>query len=280
MKTILVPTDFSDTSINAVNYAFGLAKQVGAKKIILYNVFVAPMNTTIDPSMPGISILDYEMLEDAAMEGLNYVKNGLLSECPQGIQIELLAKYGLLPENINGACDEVDADVIVMGITGGGMISEKIFGSNTTVVAKYAKVPVIIVPPRSTYKRINRLLLVSDFVEIEEFVPFIPIKKVLDDTNAKLLILHVASSARHSLYEGAHECLALKELFAGYNPEFHFVTNPNFIEATNYFSSEYKADITIVIPKKHSFLESVFTKSHTTGLAFHSNIPLMAVHEY
>ena len=139
--------------------------------------------------------------------------------------------------------------------------------------------PVIIVPPTICYKHINRLLLVSDFIEIEEFVPFIPIKKVLDDTNAKLLILHVAASPHHLLYEGAYECFSFKEMFADYDPEFHFVVNTNFAEAINDFAAAYRADITIVIPKKHSFLESVFKKSHTKELAFHSNIPLMAVHE-
>lgn len=279
MKTILVPTDFSVTSIKAVNYAFGLVKQVGATKIVLFNSFIAPINVTLDPSLPVISIFDFEMLEDAAMEGLNYVKNSLINDYPNGVQIELLAKYGLLSENINQTCDEVEADVIVMGITGGGIVSEKIFGSNTIVIAKFATMPVIIVPPNVTYKLISKLLLVSDFVEIEEFVHFNPIKKVLDDTHSQLLILNVASSAHYSLYEGAYECSSFKKLFSSYKPEFHFLVNPNFIDAINTFVSEHKADIIIVIPKKHSVLESLFKQSHTKDLAFHSNIPLMAVHE-
>ena len=279
MKTILVPTDFSETSLKAASYAIGLAKQVQATKIVLYNAFSAPINTTLDPLVVGIGIMDYEMLEGAALEGLQYVKEKLIPECQDGLEIEVFAKYGLLSENINISCEEVDADVIVMGITGGGMVSEKLFGSNTTVVARCAKVPVIIVPPSSTYKPISRLLLVSDFVAIDEFVPFAAIKKVLDDTQAKLLILHVAESGHHSLYEGAYECFSFKEMFEGYQPEFHFVVNTDFAGAINTFAEENHADIVMVIPKKHSFLASVFNKSHTKDLAFHSKIPLMAVHE-
>ncbi len=280
MKTILVPTDFSDTSINAAKYAFGLAKQVGAKEIVLYNSFITPISTTLDPSVPGISIVDFETLETASIEGLQSVKAKLLQtfgDTP--VSIELLSKHGYLSDNINSACDETNADVIVMGITGGGVISEKVFGSNTTIIAKYAKIPVIIVPADSCYKHISKLLLVSDFIEIEEYVPFIPIKKVLDETNAKLMILHVAENSHHSLYEGAYECFAFKELFEGYNPEFHFLVNSNFAQAINDFAVDNNADVTIVIPKKHSLLESIFTRSHTKELAFHSCIPLMAVHE-
>ncbi len=279
MKTILVPTDFSETSIKAVKYAFGLAKQVQAKKIVLFNVFSAPMNTTIDPLVMGIGIMDYELLEGASLEGLQYVKEQLMQNCPDGVEIEFLTKYGLLSENINLACDEVEADVIVMGITGGSIISEKLFGSNTTMVARCAKVPVIIVPPSSTYHGIKKLVLVSDFVAIEEFVPLIPIKKVLDDTKAQLMVLHVASSKHHSLYEGAYECFSFKEMFEEYNPAFHFVVNSDFTGAINTFAAENQADIVMVIPKKHSFISSIFTTSHTKDLAFHSNIPLMAVHE-
>ena len=280
MKTILVPTDFSDTSINAAKYACGLARQVGAKEIVLYNSFLTPLSTTIDPSVPGLSIVDFETLESASLEGLHFVKQQLTKEFGDiGIEIEVLAKHGYLADSINAVCDVVNADVIVMGITGGGILTEKVFGSNTTILARSAKVPVIIVPSESCYKHVSKLLLVSDYIEIEEFVPFIPIKRVLDETNAQLMILHVAPSTHYSLYEGAYECFAFKELFAGYNPEFHFIVNPNFAEAINDFALANKADITIVIPKKHSFLESIFKKSHTKDLAFHSNIPLMAVHE-
>ena len=280
MKTILVPTDFSDTSINAAKYAFGLAKQVGAKEIILYNSFITPISTTLDPSVPGISIVDFETLETASIEGLQSVKDKLHKAFGDtSIAIELLSKHGLLTDNINSASDEANADVIVMGITGGGIISEKVFGSNTTIIAKYSKIPVIIVPSDSCYKQINKLLLVSDFIEIEEHVPIIPIKKILDDTKAKLMVLHVAENSHHSLYEGAYECFAFKELFAGYNPEFHFVINTNFAKAINDFATTNEADVTVIIPKRHSLLESLFTKSHTKELAFHSHIPLMAVHE-
>ena len=110
-------------------------------------------------------------------------------------------------------------------------------------------------------------------------MPHYPIKRMLDETGAKLMILHVAQSSHHSLYEGAYECFAFKELFGKYNPEFHFIVNPNFAEAINGFALANNADITIVIPKKHSLLESIFKKSHTNELAFNSNIPLMAVHE-
>ncbi len=279
MKTILVPTDFSETSINATRYAFGLAQQVGATKIVLCNTFMAPISTTVDPAIPNVGIFDYEMMEAASIEGLESMKEQLSKDFSGDLEISLFSKYGFFADDINSICKETIADLIVMGITGGSALTETIFGSNTTKVAKKAMVPVIIVPPNSHYHKIDKLLLVSDFEDVENATPTREIKRILDETKAQLTILHIAANSHHSLYEGAFECFTFKELFTGYNPQFSFVVNPNFAEAINHFSIENGADLTIIIPKKHSLLESIFTKSHTKELAFHSDIPLMAIHE-
>ena len=42
MRTILVPTDFSATAQNSAFYALGLAKELGASKLVLYNAYSMP----------------------------------------------------------------------------------------------------------------------------------------------------------------------------------------------------------------------------------------------
>ena len=61
MKTIIVPTDFSDTARNAALYAINLAKQLGCKKIILYNAYQTPLVT--DANMALIDAIDIEELK-------------------------------------------------------------------------------------------------------------------------------------------------------------------------------------------------------------------------
>ena len=39
MKKFLVPVDFSDTSVNAAEYAVALTKDIPGANIILYNVY-------------------------------------------------------------------------------------------------------------------------------------------------------------------------------------------------------------------------------------------------
>ena len=52
-----------------------------------------------------------------------------------------------------------------------------------------------------------------------------------------------------------------------------------FTTSINQFAEEHAVDLIITIPKHHGLLDSLFTTSHTTKLAFHSHLPLMVIHK-
>ena len=56
MSTIIVPTDFSSVSVNALHYAIGLAEDTNAD-ILLFNAFQIPVSLSEIP-MPGIPYED------------------------------------------------------------------------------------------------------------------------------------------------------------------------------------------------------------------------------
>jgi len=283
MNTILVPTDFSDVSLNAGKYALGLAEKTGAKKVIFYNTYTVPtaINLSIIPSesvMFNEQLIDFEGLNDTAMSGLKQYKEKLKDYIPSNVEIELLPKYGILIDDIKTTLEEVKANVIVMSITSGGAFVETIIGSNTINVARQTHLPVIIVPAQATFNFIDNILLLSDFVDIEKTVPVNSIKNILDSTKAKLNILHVAKNTQYTFNETSEERIILEELFEGYHPLFHFTVDSDFVAGINHFSELNNMDLVIIIPKKHSLLENIFTKNHTKVLAFHSKIPMLVVH--
>ena len=283
MKTILVPTDFSETSLVTTKYALDLAEHVGAQKIILYHTYSvpAPVNYGIIPAEPILlneELIDFDSLDKGAVDGLKHFKNELKSFIPEGIEIELLAKHGFLIEDIKITQKEVGADIIIMNVTGGGTFSENIIGSDALIVARQASVPVIILPPKSSGRSISNILLVSDFEEVKKSVPTSQIKEMLDATKARLNILHLSKENSYPYNENSAERYLFEALFEGYNLSFHFIYALNFADGINDFAEENNMDLVVVIPKKHSLLESIFVKSHTKELAFHSHIPVMVVH--
>ncbi|MCW3086786.1 MAG: universal stress protein [Sediminibacterium sp.] len=279
MEAILLPTDFSATAKNAAVYALQLANQLGVKKLVLYHSYEIPV--TIDPLVPGIQMLDIDSLKEDSIHNLTGFRNELK---PTGnTEITLLSEYGALTEGLDEVCKKVNAGLVVMGITGGGLLEEKLIGSNTISVAKHTRVPVIIVPVETSFTPVKAIMLTSDYEKTDKSIPVNAVRKVIAETNAKLYVFVIDEDAGEAVIkypsDGSEEGSALYSLLADLSPEFHFSQNKHYVEAVNEFAVEYHIDMVISIEKKHGFFERMFTSSHTKMLAFHSHVPLMVIHD-
>ncbi|WP_343667137.1 universal stress protein [Chitinophaga sp.] len=277
MKTIIVPTDFSTAAYNGARYALGLAGQMEATRVVLYHAYelVVPV-----PDMPSaIPMVDPEELKAASMEGLEKMQRELASEVPDNVILDLKAENHLLAANIDGFCSDQHADLIVMGTEGGSQLEEILIGSNSVDVAKHTACPVIIVPADAVFHPIRKIVFACDFKHIGENTPLGPLKSLLRTFNAELHVLNIDHSGKGLAGETPMESLLLDTLLEGYNPIYHFVDNENVVNGIVNFSEEEGADLIFIIPRKHGLFEGMFRRSRTTQLAFHSHIPLLAIHE-
>jgi nucleotide-binding universal stress UspA family protein len=280
METILLPTDFSPTAKNAAMYALKLAEQLGVKRLVLYHSYEIPV--TIDPLAPGMQMLDMASIKANSENAIEKLQLQLKSFA-DGIIIDTVNEFGALSEGLDDVCTKVNAGLIVMGITGGGIVEEKLIGSNTLSIAQHTRVPVIIVPAKTKFTRIESIMLTSDFDKADKDIPIDLVRNILDETWAKLFVFHVAEEtddASGVTYASnvTGETYALFTLLQDLKPEYHFSKNKNFVEAINDFALANQIDLIITIPKKHGFFEALFKESHTKMLAFHSEVPLLVVH--
>ncbi len=276
METLLLPTDFSATSKNAGMYALQLAEQLGIKKIVLYHSYEIPV--TIDPMVPGVQMLEIDSLKEDSEKGLERFRLELLP-FTQTIVIENFNEYGALTEGLDEVCGKVKADIVVMGITGGGILEETLIGSTTLSVAKHTHVPVIIVPSAAKFTRIEEIMLTSDFDKDDRNVPVALVQRIIAETKARLFVFTTIEDPDEYEISRTGEDQALYSLLSNLNPEFHFSENKHYTEAVNDFAAEYQIDLIITITKKQGFFGSIFSESHTRKLAFHSNVPVMVIHE-
>ena len=276
MKTILIPIDFSATATNASNYALALAKQYGINRIVLYNAYQAPVS--VDPMVPTVQLLDIDLMKKSSQEGLIQAKAALEILNNKGIQIDTFSEYNILTGGINELCVAVSADLVVIGITGGGAVTETLIGSNAVSVSQHSKFPVIIVPPNSVFEKINKLVLACDFELVEETTPMKPLTKLLEITGAELHVLHVNTPSKQ-IIDHSFENMILDRMLKEFSPTYHFIDNESFTAGINLFSEKNNIDLIITMPKKHGFFDSLFKKSHTKKLAFHSHLPLMVMHD-
>jgi len=278
MNTILVPTDFSENARNASAYALRLAADVNTKKVVFFNAYQAPPVLT-EPTMPAMPVMDIETMREISNSGMEQFKRSLEAECPSGVEIEHITEFSILSNDITEICNRVGAELIVMGITGTSKIEEVLIGSTATSVIKHTKVPVIVVPAEASYSGIRNVMLACDFKKVAETTPVQPIESILDATRASLHVLNVYESDKEITSEKTVQKELLHSLLRAYNPQFHFKSSENFIQAINEFSDDNAIDLVITIPRKHGFFESLFREGHSKKLAFHSHVPLMFVHQ-
>ena len=278
MQTILVPTDFSATAKNAAIYAIELAKQIGAAKVVIYNAYEVIMpSMAIDPMVPSMMPIDLETYKNISENGLESFSKELLPACGGTVVLETMSDLNTLASGICEAAEKTGAALIIMGITGGNAMEESLIGSNTVDVAKEVTVPMIIVPPNAVFKIIEEITLAVDLKKVAATTPVEPIKKLLDIIKAKLFVLHVNDGEDDA--DKDDQMAVLNGLLKGYNPEYFFVNNISFIDGINDFVDSKDVDLIITIPKKHGWFETLFKRSHTKLLAFHSHVPLMVVHD-
>lgn len=277
MKTILLPTDFSDVAKNAAIYAIKLATQVKATKIVLYNAYQAPVIT--EPTMPVVQLIDMESLKKITEDGLANFKSALQEAVPPQIELETLSEFAILSSNIEDVCERTNADLVVMGITGGSKIEEALIGSTAISVVNHSKIPVIVIPPHAKFTDIRSVALACDFKKIDDITHLSAIRQLLEATGASLSVLHVDHNHKHATTEASEESRQLKQLLEAYQPQFHFVEHTDFVEGINEFADTNQVDLLITIPKKHGLFDGLFRRSHTKQLAFHSHVPLMCIHE-
>ncbi|HYE54864.1 MAG TPA: universal stress protein [Chitinophagaceae bacterium] len=275
MKTFLVPTDFSETSKNAARYAAHIAKQYPDIHIILYNV-----SDEIAAGTDGSPLADDDHSRHKVMElALESVKIDL-SKITQS-QISCVAEEGTdLIDSIDKFCRHRSVDMIIMGITGSTRLEQIFMGSNTLKMVNRGTCPVMIVPPFAQFKGIQDIVLTSDFKDVERTMPAKPIQKVLDFFRANLHVVNVDSEHYVEVTdEYKEERAKLENILQPYNPQFYFIRMYDFVDAVNQFVEDKEIDLILTVPKKHSFLTNIFRSSYTKKLAYHSHVPIIAVHE-
>lgn len=273
MKNILIPTDFSETAINATNYAMEIAKLTKAK-VILFHVFHIPM---VHVDLP-MTLTTFDDLEKSTMNILRSYEKDLISRHGKGVTIERIIKPGFVVDEVRDIIGEKEIDLIVMGITGEGKFAEVIIGSNATEVIKNVNCPTLIIPQNARFKRIENIAFACDYEEISESKALGQLKKFLKLFNAKLLIFNVVNPSRKPSFAKAVTGVKLESIFEDVNHDLYFPENDDLVYAINDFVDKHNIAILVMLSKKHNLFTNMFQERSTKKMAFHSHVPLLTIH--
>ncbi|MBS1917043.1 MAG: universal stress protein [Bacteroidetes bacterium] len=274
MKKIIVPVDFSETSINAAHYAAGIANQVADSLLILYHVFE---NT--EAGSDGTPLQRDDAGRKAVMELLlQSVKNDIANITD--VQIDLAAEEDNdFLKSLERYVRHNHIDVIVMGITDATRLSQIVWGSNTLHIIKKNIAPVIIVPSNARFTAAKNIGFICDLRETCKTIPLEPVRKMLEILGAKVHVVNINSEhyiepARHFLEEKKK----LDEMIGDFDPQYSFINMYDFVDAVDNFVESNNIDLLLTIPKNDSFFPNMLKTTHTAKLAYHSHVPVVAIH--
>jgi nucleotide-binding universal stress UspA family protein len=258
---IIVPVDFSKTSLNAAHFAARMLVGQYDVTLVLYHVF------------------DDEKKEASVMQELRNLKDSLVDESI--VKIETVAECGSdFIDCLDRKVRYLDAELVVMAITERSKLEQVISGSNSLRMIERNLCPILVIPHDAQYNEIKNVALASDFKDVQNSIPLVPVKRVLGIFRANLHIVNINSEIYVSLNE---EYLAQREamlqMFNEFRPEFYFITTYDFHETLRQFIADKKIDLVLTFPRKHSFINNLIKGNNTKKLVYESSIPVLAAHE-
>lgn len=275
MAKLLIPTDFSEASENATNYAIEMANALSAE-IVLLHVNQIPVSV----SEFGITAYDVSEMKTESLVTLKGLSEKIKKSYPHISKIEYYAEIGNSADVILEYAKNKNFEFVIMGNNGhGSNFIKNIIGSTSVSVSKKIEVPLIIVPPHVKYKKIENLAYASVYDEdIETNTALIKVRDLNLQFNSTLSVLHVIPE-NHSLNET--ESFAdnfVESKLAKTEHQTYIITENKVSVGILDFVKFHQIDMIIVEPKKHSIFHALFYPSITNELAFKSPVPVLTIH--
>jgi len=279
MKTLVVPTDFSSVSVNAMNYAVDMAQAINAG-ILLLHVYNAPVVFTDAPVSP-VTTISIDELKRTSEERLEDLKINLLRVTSGQLEVLTESRLGDTIDELEEVCKAVQPFAVIMGSHGTTGLERMVMGSTTLTAIRHLKFPVIVVPPGTSYHGITRIGLACDFKDVIETTPVDYIKNIVQEFGAELYVLNVHYHADSNNYkdETTMDSAYLDAMLDDIKPHYYFLNREDVVEGINEFAEKNNLDMVMVIPKKHRLIDSLFHKSRSRELVSHSHIPIVSIHE-
>lgn len=135
-KTILVATDFSETSDAAVAYAVALAEKLGAKLYLINTIGIPAYG------VPELGVAVTASMIDSIVRGNQDALDKLAKQYAP-LKIETVLRTGDPRDLIVSTAADIGADLIVMGTHGRRGVSRALLGSVAEGVLRHAHCPVL-----------------------------------------------------------------------------------------------------------------------------------------
>lgn len=276
MKNILLPTDFSENSKNAVVYAMELFKGHTCKFYFLNVQKTAEfiMDDVMSGS-PGSSVYEV-ILQDNKKQLKEFLVPLKEKYTQENYEFLPFVDYDSLTDSIKQLMASQSIDLIVMGTNGATGAKEVLFGSNTLKVIRKIDCPVLAIPEHATFEKLETVLFTASSFEDIKHKGARPLKEILDLFTPQLYLLKIKDSKEESKHD--HDKCLVDTLEETQYKLYTLKGIPTPI-AIDAFIQLIPVDLHATFIKRETFLDRFLFGTNTAKISYGTRVPLLILHK-
>ncbi|MFT6866328.1 MAG: nucleotide-binding universal stress UspA family protein [Cyclobacteriaceae bacterium] len=206
MKKILVPYDFSDVALHALNFAADLSRKTNGCCVTVIHVIDQPTPDTIKT----MGIKNYDPMEVVYIKQLIITMNGKMKDLMadakyKDIDLSYKIVLGQPFKEITSAIMTDGIELVVMGTSGTSGAEEFLVGSNAERMVRFSKCPVITISKATNVDTIQDIVFASNFHEVpQSFVNHIKRLQHVFDAKLRIVKINTPSSFTTTRHDMKH----------------------------------------------------------------------------
>jgi nucleotide-binding universal stress UspA family protein len=271
---IVCPTDFSECSLNAIEYASKLGEKYQAD---LYLLHIPNREDYQKLSSHEFNAEDqYSFIEKKLKSLVSTVSEESISKGLRSCQAEI--KEGKIVSSILEFAGIIKADLIVMGTEGVNDFKTNFIGTKSSKLVDSSEIDVMLIPRKVYFKNPRKFVYVTDYVEEDKLA----IQKVVELAgyfDSEIDLVHVSSRSK-IIDKYLHQTMVQEiEPFIKYEKK-TFVLKSYRDEPglglENYLITA-KGDMLVTLSKKKSWFDQLFAKNLSRKMSYFINKPLFVI---
>jgi nucleotide-binding universal stress UspA family protein len=275
MKHVLVPVDFSEDSVNALDMAVHYANLMDYNIRLLHVIKDAVF---YQRNFVLSNLVDVK--NEKVIQNLKKIISQYSSKINN--EIDFRIRSGKVYNEIANQAKYGEAELIVIGTHGTSGFEELWLGSNAYKVVNNSPCPVISV--RNSYKRhhINRIVLpIDDTPETRQKVPYTA--RIAKQANAMVYIVQVTETQKDSVRERINEYANQVAKFLEHNDiefENEYLYGKNLTDMAIDYALRKDADLISIMTEQSESTKNIWLGPYAQQMVNHSPVPVLSIQPY
>ncbi|SRX55140.1 universal stress protein [Aequorivita sp. CIP111184] len=274
MKNILLPTDFSKSSKNAIRYAMRFFEGETCTFHILNSQKPSGYITAdVLYGAPGSTIYD-GILNDNKKELEKMVLFCESNSTKENFTFVPKIDFDNIVDAVNQAITKNNIELIIMGTNGATGAAETIFGSNTLKIIRNVDCPVVAVPQNYIFEKVKSVLLSLNYQYDVPKRSLDIVVEIVKKYGASLKILEIEEEN----IELVSKTNYTEEVFKEIGCEHFSIKNIPTSMAINAFEQLIPVQLHAMVVEHKTFLDRFIFGSETSKISYGSKIPILVLH--